>query len=141
AVGCGDRPDAYEAPIPTQVQSFGLEKEVALIDGAANRVLLLTPQADQELARRSIPVGKGIIRVEASADGKRLFVLSTGDVKRKKADDERASLTVIENGEGKRYPLESPHSGFAIDPLGRWIAIFAAPGSGTQANFVENPNE
>lgn len=141
AVGCGDRPDSYEAAIPSQVQSFGLESQVALIDANANRVVLLTPQADQELARTSIPVGKGIIRVEASADGKRLFVLSTGDVKRKKADDERASLTVIENGQGKRYPLESPHSGFAIDPLGRWIAIFAAPGTSTQANFVENPNE
>src|SRR5690606_8112246 len=35
---------------------------------------------------------------------------------------------------------ESPHSGFAIDPEGRYAALFAAPGQG-QTAFVENPNE
>jgi hypothetical protein len=140
---CGDRPDVYDAPI-TSVRAFGLENEVALVDDGAHRVVLLAPVADQEIERTSLGVGKGVIRTEASSDGKRLFVLSTGDLTRKKGTDEKPSLTVIEGGAARRYPLEAPHSGLAIDPLGRWAAIFAAPpsaGGAPQATFVENPNE
>jgi hypothetical protein len=140
---CGDRPDVYDAPIAS-VRAFGLENEVALVDDGAHRVVLLAPVADQEIERTSLGVGKGVIRTEASSDGKRLFVLSTGDLTRKKGTDEKPSLTVIEGGAARRYPLEAPHSGLAIDPLGRWAAIFAAPpsaGGAPQATFVENPNE
>ena len=143
AAACGDRPDAYDAPI-TAPQSFGLEGQVAIVDDGAHRALLLTPRADQGLDRASLPLGKGVIRAQASLDGKRLFVLSTGDLTRKKGSDEKPSLTVIEGGAERRYPLESPHSGLSIDPLGRWVAIFAAPpaaGAPAQATFVENPNE
>jgi len=141
---CGERPDAYDAPIGTP-RSFGLEGEVAIVDDAAHRVLILTPHADQELDRTSVGIGKGVIRAEASLDGKRLFVLSTGDLTRKKGSDEKPSLTIIEGTTTRRYPLEAPHSGLAIDPQGRWVAIFAAAstasGGTTQATFVENPNE
>ena len=140
---CGDRPDAVDAPI-SSVKTFGLENDVAVVDDAAHRVVLLAPSADQGLERSSLPVGKGVIRSEASPDGKRLFVLSTGDLTRKKGSDEKPSLTVIEGGAARRYALEAPHSGLAIDPLGRWAAIFAAPvsaGGAAQATFVENPNE
>lgn len=140
---CGDRPSTYDAPVGVP-QAFGLEDEVALVDDNAHRVLLLLPQAEQRLDRVSVPVGKGVIRAEASKDGKRLFVLSTGDLTRKKGSDEKPSLTMIEGTTAHRFPLESPHSGLAIDPLGRWIAIFAAPraaGGPAQATFVENPNE
>ncbi len=141
AFACGDRPDTSDAPIPQDVQALGLETDVALVDDGAHRVVLLTPHADQELSRASLPVGKGVVHAEASADGKRLFVLSTGDIVRKKGNDEKPSLTVIEGGVDRRFPLESPHSGFSIDPEGKWVALFAAPGSGTQTTFVENPNE
>jgi hypothetical protein len=140
---CGDRPGAFDAPI-TSVTAFGLENDVAVVDDATHRVVLLAPAADQELERTSVPVGKGIIRTEVSSDGKRLFVLSTGDLTRKKGSDEKPSLTVVEEGVARRYALEAPHSGLAIDPLGRWVAIFAAPASAggkPQATFVENPNE
>lgn len=141
AAACGDRPASYDAPLDAQVRSFGLEDQVAIVDGGANRVVLLTPHDGQELDRTSVPVGRGVLRAAASDDGKRLFVLSTGDLTRKKDHDERPSLTVIEKGEGKRYALESPHSGLAIDPLGKWAAIYAAPDGGAQTAFVENPNE
>src|SRR4029079_15397893 len=62
---------------------------------------------------------------------------------RKKGSDEKPSLTVIERGGARSYPLESPHSRLALDPLGRWVAIFTAPpaaGGPAQATFVENPN-
>jgi len=140
---CGDRPAVYDAPI-TAVRPFGLEGGVALVDDSAHRAVVLTPHADQDLDRTSIGVGKGVIRADTSPDGKRLFVLSTGDLTRKKGTDEKPSLTIIEGTTSRRYPLESPHSGLAIDPLGRWVAIFAAPvsaGGLPQATFVENPNE
>ena len=139
---CGDRPDAYDAPI-SSVTAFGLENDVAVVDDATHRIVLLAPAAEQELERSSVPVGKGIIRTEVSSDGKRLFVLSTGDLTRKKGSDEKPSLTVVEAGAARRYPLEAPHSGLAIDPLGRWVAVFAAPAAAgaKQATFVENPNE
>jgi hypothetical protein len=139
-VACGDRPDVYDAPVTSGVQALGLETQVALVDDGAHRVALLTPHADQELERYSLPIGKGVVRAEASTDGKRLFVLSTGDIVRKKNHDERASLSVIEGGHVRRFELESPHSGFSIDPGGKWVALFAAPNA-TQTTFVENPNE
>lgn len=141
-LGCGDRPDVYQAPV-SQVSALGLESQVALIDDGAHRVVLLSPHDGQELDRTYLGIGKNVVLSQTSDDGKRLFVLSAGDVIRRKSTDERASLSVIENGERKRYELESPHSGFAIDPQGRWIALFAAPSSsGTvRTSFVENPNE
>jgi hypothetical protein len=142
-VACGDRPAAYDARI-TSIRPFGLESSVALIDDSAHRAIVLTPHVDQDLERTSIGLGKGVIRADTSPDGKRLFVLSTGDLTRKKGTDEKPSLTVVEGTSSRRYPLESPHSGLAIDPLGRWVAVFAAPPSAgglPQATFVENPNE
>ncbi|MBX3185629.1 MAG: hypothetical protein KF819_01385 [Labilithrix sp.] len=142
-VACGDRPDVFDEPVRA-VQAFGLVDRVAVIDDGAERVVLLTPRADRGLDRGSVSVGKGVIRAQASADGKRLFVLSTGDVTRKKGDDQKPSLTVIEDGVGKRYPLESPQSGLSIDPRGRWVALFTQPpsaGGPAQASFVGNPNE
>lgn len=140
---CGDRPDAFDAPIGTP-RAFGLEDQVLIVDDGAHRVVSLVAHADQELSRGSFGIGKGVIRTETSPDGKRLFVLSTGDLTRKKGSDEKPSLTVIEGGSARRYALESPHSGLAIDPQGRWVAIFTAPaaaGGQPQAAFVENPNE
>ncbi|MBS2019417.1 MAG: hypothetical protein JST00_41530 [Deltaproteobacteria bacterium] len=133
-------------------RSFGLEGHVALVDDGAHRVVLLTPHSTPrdpsapsagtsvEIERRSLTVGKSVVAAAPSADGKRLFVLSLGDITRKKESDERASLTLIEDGVAKRFPLESPHSGLAIDPRGRWVALYAAPDQG-QRTFVENPNE
>jgi hypothetical protein len=139
---CGDRPDAYDAPIKSPLPSFGLESDVALVDDGAHRVVLLSPHSGQELDRTSLSVGKNVVRTDASPDGKRLFVLSAGDVVRKKDVDEKPSFSVIENGAVRRYGLEAPHSGLSIDKEGRWVALFAAPtSSGAQATFVENPNE
>lgn len=137
---CGDRPDNYEAPLPASVQAFSLEDRVALLDEPGNRVALLTPRAGQTLDRAFVPIGKGALRAETSPDRRRLFVLSAGDVPRRRDANERASLNVVEAAGARRYPLESPHSGFAIDPLGRYVALFATPKT-TQTAFVENPNE
>lgn len=137
---CGDRADEWSAPIgdPTPI---ALESNVSLVDPGGRRVVVLEPRDGQELERTSVQVGKGIIAARASADQKRLVVLSTGDVPRRKNDDERASLTILEGTSARRLPLESPHTGMAIDPLGRYVAVYAAPGSTALGAFVENPNE
>jgi hypothetical protein len=137
---CGDRADIWDKPIPTQVEAYALTDRVAILDAPANRVAMLTPRAGQELDRTFVPVGKGALRAATSPDRKRLFVLSAGDVPRRRDANEKASLTVVDAERVRRYPLESPHSGFAIDKRGRYVALFAAPGD-RQTSFVENPNE
>jgi hypothetical protein len=139
--GCGDRPDVLDAPIERQLQAFALVDRVAVLDRPADRVALLTPHAGQELDRQFVPIGRGTVRAETSPDHRRLFVLSAGDVPRRRDRNELPSLTVIEGGGARRHVLASPHSGFAIDPEGRYVALFAAPNAGPQAAFVENPNE
>lgn len=142
AAACGDRPEVFDAPIETQLQAFALTDRVAILDRPANRVALLTPRAGQGLDRTFLPIGRSAVRAEASPDQKRLFVLSAGDIPRRKDKNESPSLTVIEGGASRRFALESPHSGFSIDPRGRYVALFAAPSAGAvQTTFVENPNE
>ncbi len=153
---CGDRPDEYDEPI-AKVAALGLEDRVAVIDDGAHRVMLLAPRAGQELDRTSVKVGKGIVRAEVSRDGRRLFVLSAGDVPRRKPEDEGPSLAVIENGAVvRKLALDAPRSGIAVDPLGRYAALFKAPAAAavvtsdgrsaqltpvSQVGFVENPNQ
>lgn len=142
--GCGGRPDVWDdAPARTRTQVVGLANSVALVDDVSHRAVMLLPREDQTLDRVALPVGKGVIRVEASPDRRRLFVLSTGDVPRRSERDERPSLTVIDSSESvptvKRYDLAAPRSGLAIDPRSRWVAVFAS--SDVATTFVENPNE
>lgn len=145
AIACGDRPDAFDAPI-TGVRAVGLETQVAVLDEGGHRAILLTPANGEDLERTSVPVGKNVIDARASSDGKHLFVLAGGDTARKKGDREKPSLTVVTAATAtsaavtRRFELESPHSGIAIDDEGRWVALFATA-SGSSTNFVENPNE
>ncbi|MBI2393885.1 MAG: hypothetical protein HYV09_30215 [Deltaproteobacteria bacterium] len=145
AVGCGDRPDVWdEAPSASKTKVVGLAGAVALVDDVTHRAVMLLPREDQQLDRASFPVGKGVLRVEASPDRKRLLVLSSGDVPRRTSKDERPSLTVIDASDAsrlksRRFELAAPRSGLSVDPRGRWVAVFAAGDVAT--TFVENPNE
>lgn len=145
---CGDRDEVFDKGIG-RVESFGLTDRVAMVDGLADRAVVLTARGD-EVERAAVKVGKGITRSVASADRKRLFVLSAGESPRRKETDERPSLTVIEapsvvgaESVVRRFELESPHTGIALDPEGRYAAVFAAPStaSGSAPVFLENPNE
>jgi hypothetical protein len=121
-----------------------LANEVVLVDDAAQRALVLAPLADQTLERTSVPIGKGVLRTDVSPDKRRLFVLSAGDTTPNKATREGPSLTVIEGTSVRQFPLSSTHSGLAIDPEGRWVALFSAPPTADfvrMSAFVENPNE
>jgi hypothetical protein len=139
-VACGGRPDVWDAPPTTsKTKVLGLATAVALVDDDAHRSVLLVPKIDQELDRITIPIGKNVIRAET--DRKRLFVLSTGVVPRRSERDEKPSLTVVDGGTftHKRFDLAAPRSGLAIDPAGKWAAVFAS--SDVATTFVENPNE
>ena len=159
AAACGDRPDAYDVRI-AGVAALGLEDRVAVIDDNAHRVLFAAPHAGQDLERFSVAVGKRIVRAEVSPDGKRLFVLSAGELPRRKPEDEGPSLTIIEASGVRRIPLDAARSGIALDPLGRYAALFKAPAAvaqptstvtatersvqlaaAAQVGFVENPNQ
>lgn len=144
--GCGSRDHHWDTPIVESTyataKTVGLAGSVAIVDDLEHRVLLLAPRLEQQLDRLAVPVGKKVQSALPSTDLSRLFVLSAGDVPRRSEKDERASLTVIEGagaklGAARRYELAAPKSGVAIDPLGKWVALYA---SGTEA-FVENPNE
>lgn len=142
--GCGGRPGVWEdAPARARTQVVGLANAVALVDDVSHRAVMLLPREDQRLDRVALPVGKGVIRVEASPDRRRLFVLASGDVPRRSERDERPSLTVIDSStsvpSSKRFELAAPRSGLAVDPKSRWIAVYAA--SDVTTTFVENPNE
>lgn len=139
-VACGGRPDVWEsAPTPSKTKVLGLAGSVALIDDDAHRSIMLVPKADQELERINIPIGKNVIRAET--DRRRLFVLSTGVMPRRSERDEKPSLTVVDGDTfaAKRFDLAAPRSGLAIDPAGKWAAVFAS--SDVATTFVENPNE
>ncbi len=140
--GCGSRPSYWDSNVGTPTAQ-GLANGVALVDDANHRAVLLTAEADQQLSRASFSVGHQVRNVVASPDGKRLFVLSTGDWPRHSAGDERPSLTVIDTSSGAtptRYPLPEPLPDLAIDPQGRYAVAYAGAQS-TSASFVQNPNE
>jgi hypothetical protein len=144
ASGCGGRADAWNAPVG-KPQVIGMQSGVALVDDGAHRVVMLEPGADRELTRKAFAVGHTVVSATVSPDRTSLFVLSVGDLPRKSDKDERPSLTVLTRKLGspdvaeRHVPLATPVSGIAIDPLGKWAALYA--GGAARAAFVENPNE
>ena len=142
ATACGDRPEAWDKGVGSPLV-LGMQTSVAVIDDSAHRAVFLASRPGQQLDRRFLEVGHGVVHAEVSPDKSALFVLSTGDVPRKSDKDQRARLNVFKraggNVTGRRFDLASPLSGLAIDPLGRYVAAYAGGSSG--ASFVENPNE
>lgn len=149
---CGERPEVYDAPVGRSA-AFGLERGIAIVDGTANRVLLVSPNDDRSLNREFVKVGPNVTSVATSTDRKRLFVLSVGDQPREVGKSERPSLSVIERtADGRvvtrRVEMESAHRSIAVDPSGRYLAIYdGKPAQGESSvlssatTFVSNPNE
>lgn len=148
--GCGDRAPYWSQPLDTPAHAFGLPSAVALLDASADRVVLLTPDADQRLTTRSIPVGHDVINTALGPDGKRLFVVSAGHrpTQYDARPNEPPSLTVIDpdaSPPSHRYVLDTltdPLAGIAIDSAvdeQRWVVLYAT--TGPNQAFVQNPNE
>ncbi|HXJ20517.1 MAG TPA: hypothetical protein VMT03_09815 [Polyangia bacterium] len=143
--GCGGRSSFWSAPVGSPL-TFSLGSELAVVDTSADRVVVLTPGADQTLTTTAVPVGVDILNAATSPDGKKLFVVSGGH--RAQLGDplptEPPSITVITDGvaEPQRYDLKEltePLAGLAIDPGGQWVVLY--PGTGSSQPYVENPNE
>jgi hypothetical protein len=145
--GCGGRSPYWDQPAPSAAASYGLQNGVALVDNADHRVVFITAQPDQNIARQSLPIGHNVLNVSTSSDGKRLFVLSEGDWPRQTVNDEFPSLTVLDASTftmtSKTYRMSVPLANLALDPLGdadhAWAVAYAGPMSTT--SFVQNPNE
>jgi hypothetical protein len=141
---CGGRSPYWNAPV-NGVSSYGMADAVALVDDADHRVVLVTALADQKLQTTAVPVGHHVTSTATSADGQRLFVLSSGDQPRRTAADEPPSLTVITvdpatfQATSKRYPMSVALPNLAIDPQKDWAVAYA--GSNDTQSFVQNPNE
>jgi hypothetical protein len=142
-LACGDRAEIWDEGIG-EPRTVGMASGLAVVDEPAHRVMVLEPRANQELGRRFIPVGHHTVAADVSPDKQSLFVLSVGDVPRRTEKDELPSLSMIRKRgaelESRRYPLAAPLSGMTVDPLGRYVAVYAGGGKDLKS-FVENPNE
>lgn len=148
---CGERADGYEAPADS-LQPTALVGAVALHDPALSRVLFVTApgaaEGDEGVEKLELSVdvadtGHSVAAITASADGKRLFVLSRGDFPRTVDEDEPPRLRVFDGGadvdEDKRlvrtFELEDPMQALHLDPRGDWVAAYDG------AAGVTNPNQ
>jgi len=93
-LGCGGRPEAWDKSF-TASDPVALDNAVAVVDKPLSRALIFTSSGALGLHTDVLPVGQSVTRVQASPDGKRLFVLSRGVSPRRHPEDERPRLTLI----------------------------------------------
>jgi hypothetical protein len=140
-LGCGGRPEAWDQGFSAS-DPVALDNAVAVIDKSLNRALVFGSTGALGLTTDVLPVGQNVTRVQASPDGKRLFVLSRGVSPRRNPDDERPSLTLIETDPAPRvvrtYGLDDPLSGLYLDPLNQWAVLYV---TSDDSRPVSNPNE
>jgi hypothetical protein len=146
ALGCGGRPGTWD-DVTSNGQSYGLTGAVVLVDPPANRVVALTVDGTNTLARTSIQTGHDVRASQVGPRGDKLFVLSgghragLGDAQ----PEESPRLTIVDgttavvtSSDVHLDQLSNPLDGLAIDPTERWAIVYAA---GTSTAFVTNPNE
>lgn len=142
--GCDTRDALWSAYIDrSPALTVGLQGSVAIVDHPTDRVLMLPVEGDLTLAPSAISIGRGFANTRSTKDGQRLFVLSRGDVPRKKSTDQGPSLQVIDGSSNPKaldkYELSDPLSGLEIDPRAEFAVVF--PSASDTETFVQNPNE
>ena len=141
SLGCGERAEVWN-DTPGTVDSHGLTDAAVIVDANAERALVVQAKADEDLAFASIPIGRGYAASQTTADGKRLAVLTRGDVPRQRPDDRGPRLTILQSGAKPGvvfdYDLGDPLSGLALDPESQFAVVYPAQ---ADSSFVENPNE
>jgi hypothetical protein len=145
SVGCGGRPEAWDASFSPGLDAqgnnhvAGLEGSVAVLDPALNQVMMITSPEHNELAVKRLPVGRNVVRFVTSPTQDRLFVLSRGVQPQLRTGDEPPQLMIFDGGvepkEVGRYALQDPYEQLEIDPEGQWLIIHGSEG------LVSNPNE
>ncbi len=138
--GCGDRAAVWDGA-PQKVQVVGIESGIAVFDPGAGRAVFVAAHGDLDVSRTSIAIHDNVAKTAISGDNKTLFVLSAGTSGKRTKESQTPDLCVIgQDTDGlavAHYPLASPLSQIALDPLGRYAAVYAGDGT----SFVENPNE
>ncbi len=139
---CGARDSKWDQPIdtPTGEQvAFGLTHAVVILDEPLDRAVVMQVTKSLDVRQSSYSIGKNVARAAVSADEQQLYVLAKGVQPRRRPQDERPSLTVIEGDVSPRsvarYELSDPLGGLSVDPLGDWVVVYDAGG------VVVNPNE
>ena len=140
--GCGQRADFWShRPDPTTV-AVASSSSVALIDTPAERVVLFSADGELSLTPTYVPIGRVPVATASTPDGKRIVVLTRGDVPRRTASDQAPALWVLGGATGPglehRYELSDPLSGLELDPESRFAIVHATD---ADASFVEYPNE
>lgn len=140
-VGCGGR-DAVWEDVPSGLVSHGLDDAAAILDVTGERALMLQASKDLSLTTTSVPIQRGYATSATTPDGKKLVVLTRGDVPRQKITDQGPTLAVLQGGTKpgllRSYELGDPLSGLAIDPESKFAVLFP---SDADSSLVENPNE
>lgn len=140
--GCGSRPAAWDAPV-THTPPLATPTQAIVIDGPAERALVVSVGADLEASFASVPIGRNAA-AEASAvtpDGARVLVLCRGNTPRRTEDDQPPALHVLDGRSPAalaRYELTEAAARLVVDPLSRF-AVVTSDGDG--GAFVTNPNE
>lgn len=150
AVGCGDRPAAWDSGFElssqpaggsakSEPQIKGLTGSLAVLDGQLNQVMMLTSPQPFELVSTRLPVGRDVVKFEKSVTEDKLFVLSRGVKERFKDSDEKPQLRIFDGGvrpsELEQHTLQDPYDQLEIDPAGEWLLVHGSEG------LVSNPNE
>lgn len=140
-VGCGGRPEGWGQGFSSS-DPVALDNAVAVIDQPMHRALVLTSKAGLDLTTSTLPVGQNVTKVQASPDGKRLFVLSRGISPRRNPGDERPRLTLIDTDPAPRvvrtYEFNDPLSGLVLDEQNEWAVLYVTT---QDSRPVSNPNE
>src|SRR4051794_18629404 len=84
--GCG-RDEVWDT-YPVGFVAHGLEGAAVIVDPQAERALMLPVEHDLTVNPVSLPIRRGFASSGTTLDGKRLLVLSRGDVPRIKATDQ-----------------------------------------------------
>jgi hypothetical protein len=141
--GCGKREEVWDlTPGGANIPVHSMASSVALVDAQANRVIFASPADADKVDFSSIDIDHGFAASRATKGGDRLVVLTRGDVPRRRADDQKPGLTVIDDPSGEpettRYELSDPLSGLEVDPTSEYAIVYAGA---ADSEFVQNPNE
>lgn len=141
-VGCGTRNPLWERSTAS-AQPFALKDAIAVSDPQADRVVLLTTDADRHLRRTIVPTQRGVRTAMVAPDRSKLFLVSQGDGDGRPPSGQTAQTAALEivtraDAQTKVYPLSEPLAGLSLDPLGDWAVVYADK---TSSALVRNPNE
>lgn len=118
------------------------DRAVVTADANAKRLSVLVPGAEGRLARTYLPLASPVDSMTASADGARVFVITTGLEKTRTAQAVVPELIVISVAGSSvvdaRYPIPAGVGRITLDPEGTYAALWSS--SARSSGLVSNPD-